>query len=203
MRGRGHERRARQRAALDGEELAPPTVRARRVADRPTSSDVPRDDQVGAHQAAAGRGEASQQRRRHREGRVGDDVERTPREAKVSGVGDDDRHAPGIELLAQRCRAPLVQLDREHACTALDKLVGDRSSACADVDDEVARSDLCIRDECRGPRVSELVPSPAPRWRGHGGPSRSSPCSNRSPSQDGFRGAGGGWWTPRSRDDDP
>jgi hypothetical protein len=51
--------------------------------------------------------------------------------------------------------------------------------------------DLGVRDERRGPAAIELVPSPAPKWRGHGGPSRTSARPKRSATDDELA------WRPR------
>ena len=59
-----------------------------------------RHDQVSPNELAARSEEATKQRRRDRERRVGDDAERVPRQSQIGGVGlhDDDVSAgePGF-----------------------------------------------------------------------------------------------------------
>ena len=65
-----------------------------------------------------------------------------------------------------------VELEGEHARTRFDEVLGDRAGAGADVEDEVTRLDVRMRDEASRPVVSEAVPTPPgrPRFRGHDAP---------------------------------
>ena len=72
---------------------------------RPALGDVPGHDEVGAHEPAPGGGEPPQQRGGRGERRVRDDPERSARQPKVAGVGDDHRDLTGAER-ARAARAP-------------------------------------------------------------------------------------------------
>ena len=66
---------------------------------------------LAALEPARRRGEPAEQRSGRTERRVGDDLERTARQAQVGGVGAHDGHASVGEPLAQDGDPLLVQLD--------------------------------------------------------------------------------------------
>jgi hypothetical protein len=87
------------------------------------------------------------------------------------------------EPSTEQRRPVVVQLDGDDRSTPLQESGGDPSIARADIDDELAGSDVGGIDQSCDPPAIELVPPPAPGVRGHGAPS---PSSWRQPSPDGF-----------------
>lgn len=134
----------------------------------PALGDVPRHDEVGAHEPAPGRDESPQQRGRHGERRVGDDAKGSAGEPEIRGVGAHDRDRRVCEPIAELLRASRMQLDREHACARGDERLRQRTAPGADVEHELAGQDRCGRDEPLRPLRVEPVPPP---------PDRSSPSS--------------------------
>lgn len=118
------------------------------------------DDEVGAHELTTGCQQPAEQRRRHRERRIGDHSERTAREAKIGRVGlhDDNRRAG--KPLAQRVGPLRVQLDRDDARPGRDERFGDRAGPRADVDHEVSGPHPRFGDQSLCGYVSEPMPSP-------------------------------------------
>ena len=108
-----------------------------------------------------------------RERWVRDDLEGSARQAQVSCIGLDDRHA-SAELLAERGGATGVQFDRDDSGAGGKKGTCDGAGPRADVDDEIAWLDGSAVDQADGNPAIELVPSPERGTPGHGRPSASS-----------------------------
>jgi hypothetical protein len=129
-------------------------------------------DEVGSDELARGREEAAQHGGGGRERRVRDDPERLAGQPQVRHVGADDLEArcagePGPE----EHDPPRVELEGDDARAGLQQVVGDRASARAEVEHEVAGFDAGTRHEPAGPVVSESMPPPSRPYRGHDGPS--------------------------------
>lgn len=125
-------------------------------------------DEVRGLQPASSVEETAQHGVRDRVRRVGDDVEGTPRQAEVGGVGPDDRDAP-TEALLEVAGASVVQFDGQDAMPIHDQRSGDCAGAGADVENERGVGQRCVSDEVLSGLLVELVPSPAWLWTSHGG----------------------------------
>ena len=77
-----------------------------------------------------------------------------PGEPEVTGVRLDDLHGRVCEALPQRAGATRMQLDSDHTGTARHEMRGDRASAGAHVEHQVASRDIGVVDETTGPAVS-------------------------------------------------
>lgn len=64
--------------------------------------------------------------------------------------------------MAQERGAAGMQFDGDDPGAGVDQVAGERAGTRADVEDELARSDLGRGDDARGPLVIEPVPSPGP-----------------------------------------
>jgi hypothetical protein len=130
-----------------------------------------RHDEIGLHEPAARRDEPPDERRRHRERRIGHDSKRPAGESQVRRVGHDDHNAVALETISQVTDSLAVQLDGDDSRASLDQQAREDSSAGADVEHEIAGIDGgFLYEECR-PSVIELVKAPpALLPPGHGGP---------------------------------
>ena len=130
-----------------------------------------RHDEVGAHEAAARREEATDERRRDTEGRVGNDAKRLTGEPQVAGVGQDDHDALVGEALPQLACPPVVQLDGDDPGARSHKGCREGTGARADVEHELTGSDGRLLDKAGRPAAMEsVVPPPRGFPPGHGGP---------------------------------
>jgi hypothetical protein len=68
------------------------------------------------------------------------------------------------KALAQERGAAGMQFDGDDPGSGENQVTGERAGTRADIQDELARSDLGRSDDARGPLVIEAVPSP--RLRG-------------------------------------
>lgn len=119
-------------------------------------------------QATAPVEKATQDRRGDRVRRVGDDVEGTPGQTEIGGIGTYDGH-PSPESLLEPPGTSVVELDGDDTVSGLDQGAGDGTGSRADVEDERPFGQRGLSDEASSSSVVELVP--APPWRGptHGG----------------------------------
>ena len=126
------------------------------------------------------RGETPQQGGADRERRVRHDLERPSGPTQLRGISAYDHDVVERKPRAKGRHPRLVQLDGDHGRAMMQELCGDAAVAGADVDDEVARSDVRCGDQALYPPTIESVPPPAACVRGHGAPS---PSSCREPRQ--------------------
>jgi hypothetical protein len=109
---------------------------------------------------------------RDRERWIGDDEEGPPGQAKVGGIRPNDGHVAAGEPRSQQLGSMRVQFDGHDPCSRSEQALSDRSRPRADIQHEIAGSDVCVLDEAPSPSVREPMPTP-PRLlrRGHDGPS--------------------------------
>ena len=93
---------------------------------RPARRRPRRHDEARAFESARRSGQPTEQRSRRTEGWIGDDLERSARQAQVGGVGAHHRDASPGELLAQERDPLLVQLDGDDLRARAQQLVRDR-----------------------------------------------------------------------------
>ncbi len=169
--GSGSECASRERTGDGDAECRTPAPGGRRLRGHPAGGDLLRHDEVGAHEAAARPEEPPDERRRHGEGRVGDDSKRLPGEPQVAGVSQHDDDALVREALPQLACATIVQFDGDHPSAGSQQWSRQGARAGADVEHEFVRGDRCLLDEASRPTAIESV-VPPPRWfpPGHGGP---------------------------------
>lgn len=130
--------------------------------------DRARHHQLGPDELATGAEQPLQQGGRRRERRVRDDEERLAGQPQVGGVGLHHLHRRATESCPQCGCAARMELDRDHPRPGSSEVVRDGAGAGPDVEDEVTGLNLRVRDESLRPPVSELVPPPPRRCRGHG-----------------------------------
>lgn len=102
----------------------------------PPLGDVAGEHQVGADQAAPRAEQPPQERRRRREGRVGDSVKGPAGEPEVGGIGLHDEHGLAGEAVAQEAYALDVELDGHDAGAGPDECVRERARTGPDVEHE-------------------------------------------------------------------
>jgi hypothetical protein len=124
---------------------------------------------VGALHLAPRPEQAGEQPRRHRERRIGDDVERTARQPQIRRVDFDD-HGEPAESLPQDLGAPRMQLDGDDPRSRVDERRGEGTRARPHVDDQIAAADGAVGDESFSPTRVELMPAPPPRLSHGDGP---------------------------------
>ena len=118
------------------------------------------EDQPGGDQPAPRLEEAAEQRGRHVEGRVRDDVIRTTWEPELGRVRLYD-HDAAAESLTQALRAIGMRFDRDDTRARVEERARDRAGAGADVEDGGTGRESCVSDEPLRPPSVELVPAPA------------------------------------------
>ena len=139
-------------------------------------------DEMGGHQSAARRGEATEEGLGHGERWVGQHSKRPAGESQIGGIGLHDDDAGSTETLPEVTGTLRMALDGDDPRSAVEQGTGQRAAPGADVEDELTGTDRRVADEPEGPVPIELVPSPL--WRGfpgHGGPSSACPREKASP----------------------
>jgi hypothetical protein len=115
-------------------------------------------DEVGRGEPGSGLQQQAQEVGGDPVGRVGHDAEPAPGQREAPGIRFDHRDAG--EALAQERGAAGMQFDGDNPGSGADQVAGERAGTRADVEDELARSDLGRGDDAGGPLVIEPVPSP-------------------------------------------
>ena len=115
-----------------------------------------------------GRRRAGPARRGQRERRIGHHPERLARRAEGAEVALDDDGIATVGAFAQPPGPSWVQLDGDHPGTRIEQRQGQAAGAGAEVDDEIAGSDVGGGDNRLRPPLIEPVPPPTPP--GHGAP---------------------------------
>ncbi len=139
-------------------------------------------DEMGGHQSAARRGEATKEGLGHGERWVGQHSERPAGESQVGGIGLHDDDAGSTETLPEVTGTLRMALDGDDPRRRSSSR-GPVSAPVpgADVEDELTGTDAASADEPEGPVPIELVPSPLGRgFPGHGGPSSACPRKKAS-----------------------
>ncbi len=119
-------------------------------------------------QPAPGLQEATQQRRRHIEWWIRDNVVRPARQAKISGVRPNEDDG-GAESLAQHPGTAGMRLDGDYASASRQQRRRHRPNPGTDIEDEGAGDYGRLSDELLCPSRVELMPGPAPLSGAHGG----------------------------------
>ena len=123
---------------------------------------------MGGEQPAPGLQEATQQRRRHVEWWIRDNVVRASGQAKISGVRPNDDDG-GAEALTQHPGPASMRLDGDDASASRQQRRRHRPNPRTNIDDEGAGGYGRLSDELLCPSRVELMPGPAPLSGAHGG----------------------------------
>ena len=156
-------------------EAAVPTIDVGAAPGAPPHCDMCGHDQLRPHQSTGVGQQSTQNGCRRREGQIGDDAERLCRKAQGGHVGVDHANRRAAISLTQRCDSVGMELDGDDSSAGTKQMVGDRTIARTEVENELAGLDVGSPHEPSGPLVRESVKAPVrPLLRGHGGSSQSS-----------------------------